>query len=401
MTEPGFHHDGGGLYLQISKRYGTKSWVFRYRLGGKLRDMGLGSFSDFSLAQARERASEMRRLVADKIDPIDQKKERLQKLVLERKKAAVSFEKCAEDYHAREAGRWKNAKHADQWINTLRAHAFPVIGNRQVDSITKADVMSVLEPIWTEKPETASRVRQRIRAVLEWAAATELCPSYSPVMWSQIEVSLGTNRAKATRKHHAACPYQDVRAVLRALWDSDSGVIVKLAFEFTVLTAARSGEVRGAQWSEIKWEDRIWAIPGPRMKSGKEHRVPLSVRAIQILRDAESLCEGRDLIFCHPKTMKPYSDAVFTSLLHKGLGLPYTMHGFRSSFRDWGSEKTIHARELLEVSLAHLPGDSTELAYWRGDVLERRRTLMEEWAAYVGIPTQASVKGARRAKTAR
>ena len=382
LTEPGLYHDGGGLYLQVSKKYGTRSWVFRYRLAGKMREMGLGSFDDFTLAEARIRANESRQLVADKIDPIDERDARARALTSQRAKE-VNFKKCAEDYHEKESVNWKNAKHIAQWINSLRTYAFPRIGTHKVHTIGKAEILSILEPIWSTKPETAGRVLQRIHAVLEWAAARDLYPGYSPVMWKQIDTTLGANRASTIKTHHAACPYREVGSVIKALHASASYDLVKLAFEFTVLTAARSGETRGALWSEVDWQDRIWAIPAARMKAGKDHRVPLSKRCVEILKAAKAMGDGKGLVFRHPSTGKPYSDAVFTSLLHKGLGLAHTMHGFRSTFRDWGSEKTDHARELLEVSLAHLPGDGTEHAYWRGDVIERRRTLMEDWATFV------------------
>jgi integrase len=343
--------------------------------------MGIGSIRDFSLREARERANEFRQKVADKIDPIEERDARA-KALAEQRATEITFKECAERYHAKEATNWKNVKHAAQWINTLRTYAFPMIGNRRVHTVGKSEVLAVLEPIWNEKPETASRVRQRINAVLDWAAATDLNPGYSSGMWAQIDKSLGKNKAERIKTHHAACPYREVGAVLHAVRASQSTDIVKLAFEFTVLTAARSGETRGARWSEVNLRDRLWVIPASRMKAEKEHRVPLSDRCVELLGQAKELTGARDLIFCNATTAKPFSDAVFTSLIHKGLGLPYTMHGFRSSFRDWGGEKTNHARELLEISLAHLQGDSTEQAYSRGDALEKRLPLMQDWAIY-------------------
>lgn len=394
LTTPGLHHDGGGLYLQVSvpKRQaamaggssGTpvnKSWVFRYRLQGKLRSMGIGSFKDFSLAEARERANKLRQIVADKRDPIDERDQRVRELALQRA-TEISFKECAEEYHVRESPNWKNAKHSAQWINTLRTYAFPKLGNKKIHNIGKAEVLSVLEPIWKAKPETASRVKQRIHAVLEWAASKDLHPHYSHAMWGQIDRYLGAART-GKRAHHAACPIGKAAAVITALHASDSQPIVKLAFEFTVLTAARSGETRLMPWTEYIEEEAVWRIPETRMKAGKEHRVPLPARCVEILAEAKKLTAEHDLVFCHPKTGKPFSDAVFTSLLHKGLKLDYTMHGFRSTFRDWGAEKTNHARELLEVALAHLPGNATEQSYWRGDMLEKRLRLMTDWEQFV------------------
>lgn len=380
LSEPGLHHDGGGLYLQVSAT-GTKSWVFRYRLHGRVRDMGLGSFADFSLAEARDRARLQRQLVADKMDPLEERNAR-SRAALAVRALEVSFEQCARDYHEQESVHWRNKKHAAQWINTLRDYAFGKVGNRMVHTVGKAEVLAILSPIWTAKPETASRVRQRIRAVLEWAAAKDLYPNYQHGMWIEVAKVLRQGRPKGVRSHYAACPYAEVWKVLAAAKASGSQEIVKLAFEFTILTSARSGETRGARWSEINWAEKLWVIPGTRMKGKKEHRVRLASRCVEVLEAAKRLTGHTPNIFCHPTTKKEFSDAVFTSLLHKGLGVPHTMHGFRSSFRDWGGETTTHPRELLEVSLAHLPGDQTEHAYWRKDMIERRRTLMEQWAEY-------------------
>lgn len=392
IEEPGLYHDGGGLYFQVSPS-GTKSWLFRYRLHGRVREMGLGSFLDFSLAEARERARLQRHLVADKIDPIDQRdaRNKAAKAIADQ---AISFEECARDYHKQESVHWKNPKHRDQWINTLRDYAFDKIGNRKVHTISQPEILAVLRPIWKVKPETASRVRQRMRTVLEWAAANSLYPDYPHGIWDLISKSLGQNKKEdGHRVHHAACPYGEVSQLIAKVRASGSQDIVKLAFEFTVLTAARSGETRGALWSEIKWDDRLWVIPNTRMKAKKEHRVPLTARCLEILRQAQVLTKQSPLIFCHPKTKKPFSDAIFTSLLHKGLEVAYTMHGFRSSFRDWGSEKTTHSRELLEVSLAHIPGNSTEHAYWRGDMIERRLALMEDWSGFAAPKVQTLGSG--------
>ena len=381
IEEPGIYHDGGGLYLQVSPAH-TKSWLFRYRLHDRLREMGLGSFKDFSLAEARERARQQRQLVADKIDPIEYRDNR-SKAAKAVAAQEISFEQCAREYHKQESVHWKNPKHRAQWINTLRDYAFEKIGKHKVHTVGKAEVIAILTPIWKVKPETASRVRQRIRTVLEWAAANDLYPQYSHGIWDQIAVVLGQNKKNTEgSSHHAACPYADVGKVIAKVRASNSQDIVKLAFEFTILTAARSGETRGARWSEINWADQAWVIPKSRMKANKEHRVPLTARCLEILGQAKEMTKSSPLIFCHPSTKKPFSDAIFTSLLHKGIDVPYTMHGFRSSFRDWGGEVTNHPRELLEISLAHNVGDDTEKAYRRGDMVGRRLAVMEEWATY-------------------
>ena len=397
IVEPGVYHDGGGLYLQVSPN-GTKSWFFRYRLHGRVRDMGLGSFLDFSLAEARERARIQRQLVADKIDPIDKRDANAQQ---ERARVATqkTFEECARDYHGQRKAGWKNPKHQAQWINTLTTYAFPTLGKRMVHTIRKADILAVLKPIWSEKAETASRVRQRIRTVLEWAAAMDYYPDYPHGMWVEIEKALEAETKDREKTHHAACPFGEVSQVIAALRLSDSKDIVKLAFEFTILTAARSGETRGATWSEIDWVEKLWNIPATRMKAKKAHRVPLSNRCVEILTEAQKLTGANKLIFCHSKPEKPYSDAVFTSLLRKGLKLTHTMHGFRSSFRDWGSEKTEHDRELLEFALAHATGNETERAYKRGDVMKRRRAVMEDWATYATTVNSTPAPAAESATT--
>lgn len=389
VSEPGLYHDGGGLYLQVTENRSkdgaeagpNKSWVFRFRLQGRLRSMGIGSTKDFSLADARERATKSRQLVADKIDPIEERNERASALA-ESQSREITFEKCARTYHEREAPMWKNPKHAQQWINTLDTYAFPAFGNKRVGQVRKSDILKALEPIWRKKPETARRVKQRIQTVLTWAAAKDYYPGYDHGMWAQIATDLGKAGDKA--KHHAACPYRLVGEVIQKVKDSDSADIVKLAFEFAVLNASRSGEVRFMPWSEIATDD-IWTIPGERMKAGKEHRVPLSTRSRAILNEAKKITGHHVLVFCHPETGKPFSDAVFTSLLRKGVKQPYTMHGFRSSFRDWGSEATAHPRELLEVSLAHLAKGSTEAAYWRSDVIEKRSFILSDWATFLAL----------------
>jgi integrase len=393
LSTPGLYHDGGGLYLQVSlpKRKASgatgpevnRSWVFRYRLQGKLRSMGIGSFHDVSLSEAREQIRKLRQIVSDKRDPMDERDGRARELALQRA-TEISFQECAEEYHRREAPKWKNAKHSAQWINTLTTYAFPKLGKMKVHNIGKSEVLAVLSPIWEIKPETASRVKQRMRAVLEWAASMDRYPNYNHGMWDVLNTGLGKGRTEdRKRKNHAACPIDQVTALIEALHRCESQPIVKLAFEFTVLTAARSGETRLMPWSEYTENDSLWKIPSERMKAKKEHRVPLSARCVEILTEAKEITGNKELVFCHPKTGKAFSDAVFTSLLHKGLDQPFTMHGFRSTFRDWGAEHTDHQRELLEVALAHLPGDQTEQAYWRSDMVQKRRKLMDDWARFV------------------
>lgn len=402
---PGYFADGDGLYLQVTKA-GSKSWILRYMLSGRPREMGLGSLTDWTLAEAREAARKARQLLAAGIDPIEaREKER----VHARQEAAQmrTFEQCAQEYHRTHKGTWKNAKHADQWINTLTSYAFPVFGDRDVSLIGKADILKVLEPIWTAKTETATRVRQRIKAVLDWAAARDYRKGHDPHLWDQVTRALPNSKDLKKATHFEACPYSEAYSALQSINDSTAGEMVKLALAFTVLTAARSGEVRGARWCEIDWQEKRWVIPAERMKAGREHRVPLSTAALKILEwlDARRTPQEREqakdgLIFPSDKG-KPLSDMTLTMLLRR-LNHTFTVHGFRSTFRDWAAEKTAFPREVCEAALAHVSGkDATEAAYFRSDLFEKRRQLMEAWGIYCcTAPTHATVAEIRSAAAA-
>jgi integrase len=376
--EPGYYADGDGLYLQVTGgSSGKKSWILRFMLNKRSREMGLGSTSNYSLSEARERARKYRQMLDDGIDPIEHRKaERDQNLLATTQRR--TFEQCAHDYHKLHADGWKNAKHADQWINTLTTYAFPVFGKKDVSDVTKADVLRVLEPIWATKSETASRVRQRIRAVLDWAAARDYRRDHDPHLWDQVSRSLPKIKDKTT--HFASCPYSGIYDALQSIKSSNASDAVKLAFEFIILTAARSGEVRGAMWSEIDFETRRWTIPAERMKAGREHRIPLSARAVAILEERRG--NGSGLIFPSDKG-KPYSDMTFTMALRR-LGHEYTVHGFRSTFRDWSAEQTAYPREVCEAALAHAGKDATEAAYFRSDLFAKRRLMMDAWAEFCG-----------------
>lgn len=289
------------------------------------------------------------------------------------------------------ASKWKNEKHGAQWINTLSTYAFPVFGSKEISAVSKADVLAVLEPIWTTKAETASRVRQRIRAVLDWAAARDYRHGHDPHLWDQVARSLPNSKDVKKAKHFAACPYKEIHDALQAIGQSPASDKVKLALHFIILTAARSGEVRGARWSEIGWDEKRWTIPAERMKAGLEHRIPLSTSALEILktmrRHGNELDDG--LIFPSDRD-KPFSDMTFTMLLRR-LDLPFTVHGFRSTFRDWAAEQTAFPREVCEAALAHVSGkDATEAAYFRSDLFEKRRELMQAWAQYCATKTSKS-----------
>lgn len=383
--QPGYYRDGSGLYLQVSNS-GSKSWIFRYALQKRSREMGLGNLATRSLAEARELAKTYRQLLKDGIDPISYQRETRQRNLAAQGQRRT-FEQCAREYHTLHATSWKNLKHAGQWINTLAAHAFPVFGTKDVTDVSKADVLRALEPIWLIKPETASRVKQRIRAVLDWAAARDYRHSHDPHMWDQISRSLPKTKDIKKSQHFAACPFSDIYNTLQSIQCSHAHETVKRALEFIILTAARSGEVRGAVWSEIDFENKRWIIPAARMKAAREHRIPLSPRAIEILEAQKG--NGSDLVFANHRG-KPYSDMTFTMLLRR-MGHGFTVHGFRSTFRDWAGEKTTFPREVCEAALAHSTGqDATEAAYFRSDLFEKRRRLMEAWASYCATKKPAA-----------
>nr|WP_314623636.1 integrase arm-type DNA-binding domain-containing protein [uncultured Noviherbaspirillum sp.] len=376
--EPGYYLDGNGLYLQISTG-GSKSWVLRFSLNKKAREMGLGSISDRTLSEAREQARKYRQQLSDGIDPIEARKAQRQANLLATM-ARKTFQECAVEYHKLHASGWKNPKHADQWINTLTAYAFPLFGGKDISAISKADILQALEPIWHTKTETASRVKQRIRAVLEWAAARDYRTGHDPRLWEQVDRSLPKAQAIKKVTHFKACPYAVVAGALATIRHCSATDTIKDAIEFTVLTAARSGEARGAKWEEIDFSGRRWIIPAERMKARREHRIPLSGRAIQLLEARRTIANDSPLIFATDRN-KPLSDMAFTMLLRRE-GLDFTMHGFRSTFRDWSAEQTSFPREVCEAALSHVNQDATEAAYFRSDLFEKRRELMEAWAKF-------------------
>lgn len=386
---PGYYLDGHGLYLQVAPG-GSRSWIFRYTRHGKAREMGLGSVSVFSLAQARERAKACRQLLGNDIDPIAHRDAARAAKVASEVAAvaqAKSFGDCADEYHKINADKWKSAKHAAQWINTLKAYAVKHFGEVPIKALTKQHVVDALTPIWKEKAETASRTLQRVRLVFNYAAAKDYCEGRDAEFWEQVKLALGTNDRARKVEHHSACPHKDVGTLLDRIDGGPSGAVVKLALRFIVLTAARSGEVRGATWSEIDEQGRNWVVPAERMKAGRKHQVPLSVEASDVLARVKLLVppkSGDSLIFPSPRG-KVLSDMVFTQILRRleDPKVPYTVHGFRASFRTWGSELTEYSHEMLEFALAHIVGDQTVQAYARGSMVEKRRQLMQDWASYL------------------
>ncbi len=370
LSESGMHNDGRGLYLRIAKG-GSKGWILRIVIDGRRRDIGLGGYSAVSLAKARQLADAHRLAVAEGRDPLAEK----------RRAKMPTFAEAAERVHALNLGRWRNGKHTAQWINTLRTYAFPTIGKMPLDRIERRDVLGILTPIWAAKPETARRVRQRIRAVLKWGQAHGYVGGN--VAGEAIDGALPPMpRVKA---HFRALPYVEIPGALETIDASPAGLAARACMRFLILTAARSGEARGARWSEVDMEGREWRIPAERMKGGVEHRVPLSDAAVAALHEAAPLRGDDDLIFPSPrKHGRPLSDMALTKTLRDcGLADRATVHGFRSAFRDWAAERTNAPRAIMERSLAHAVADAVEAAYARSDLFERRRALMEEWARFV------------------
>jgi integrase len=372
LKKPGKYSDGGGLYLVVSPS-GARKWILRKVVDGRRRDFGLGSANEVPLAEVRETAAEYRRLIRLGNDPVAEKKKA--------KDRHPTFREAAERVHQENAPTWKNAKHAAQWINTLKAYVFPDFGDTYVSQIDGPAVHAVLLKIWLEKPETARRVRQRIGTVLDWAHAK----GFRPYPLDLRGLSRGLPKQPKGVKHHAAMPYEDVSAFIGDLREMvHISPSARLAMEFLILTAARTGEVRGAKWSEIDLETKVWTVPADRMKAGKAHMVPLCDRAVSILGEAEDLKRGAavdKLIFPGTTADRPLSNMTLAMILRRE-GLDATPHGFRSSFRDWAAEKTYMPREVAEAALAHTVENKVEAAYRRTQYLDQRRELMEAWGQF-------------------
>ncbi|MBF0354435.1 MAG: integrase arm-type DNA-binding domain-containing protein [Alphaproteobacteria bacterium] len=379
LSKPGMHADGGGLYLHVSST-GAKSWIYRYMLSGRRRDMGLGPLSIVPLAEARQKAADYRRLCHEGTDPLTKKK--IKKLEAKAEAAkSISFQKCVDAYIKAHTPGWKNAKHIDQWTNTLRDYAGPVMRDLPIQSIDLPLVLKVLEPIWLKKPETASRLRGRIESVLDWAAVRGYRTGENPARWRGHLESLMPKRGKVMRiEHHPALPYKEIAEFLKKVREDD--LVAARSLEFVILTASRTSEVIGAKWAEFDLKENVWTIPGERMKSGREHRVPLASRAKAILVKQQKL--GNDYVFPGKNKRQPLSNMAMLKLLQRLNRSDLTVHGFRSTFRDWAAEQTDFPREVAEAALAHVVGDKVEAAYRRGDLFEKRRGMMESWATYCG-----------------
>jgi integrase len=381
---PGHYGDGLGLWLQITrgKHGANRSWVFRYTAAnGRPREMGLGGTHTISLAKARELARECRELRLRGVDPIEHRKAQRAAQAVEAKRG-MSFDECARAFLAAKRNEWRSEKHAQTWPATITKYVSPVIGKLPADQIDTPLIMKVLQPLWERIPESASRLRGRIESILDWAAVSGFRQQGdNPARWrGHLEHLLATPHKLRPKEHMAAMPYADLPAFMRRLKAEQSTTAG--ALEFLILTAARAGEIRGAAWSEIDPDRAVWSIPGERMKAGKAHRVPLSSRCVELLRATPR--QGTLVFPGRAGGMMADSNLVY--LMRKLDCGEFTVHGFRSSFRDWAGEQTNFPREICEAALAHTIGNKVEQAYRRGDALEKRRKLMEAWATFCGHP---------------
>jgi integrase len=398
-SRPGLYPDGGGLYLQVTKA-GVRSWTFRFMRDGRERYMGLGPLHTVSLAEARAKAVECRKLRLAGLDPIEARNTARNQAKLDAAKA-MTFRACAEAYIEAHKAGWKSAKHAAQWPSTLKTYAYPVFGELPVQAADVALVMKAVEPIWRTKTETASRLRGRIEAVLDWAAVRGYRAGDNPARWRGHLDHLLPGRAKVQRvAHHAALPYAEIGGFMAAL-RQQAGVSA-LALELTILTAARSGEVLEARWAEIDLEAKVWTIPPERMKAGKAHRVSLSEAAVTVVRKLAAARVG-EFVCPGGRKGKSLSNMAMLKLLERMDRADLTVHGFRSTFRDWAAERTNVPRDVAEMALAHTIGDKVEAAYRRGDLFAKRRRLMEAWARYCANATPDGTIGsiAQRARSRR
>jgi integrase len=376
---PGRHADGNGLYLEIEPS-GSRRWTLRLLVRGRRRDMGLGSTSLVGLAEARDLAVQYRKIARAGGDPIEQRRQS--------QVVVPSFAEVAAAMHKDHAAGWDNAKHRQQWMNTLRDYADPIIGAKPVNLIDSADVLQVLMPIWLAKPETAKRVRQRLRAVLNYARAKGYRSGENPVDG----IATALPKQPARNGHFAALSYDDLPAFIQALRAADAGASARLAFEFMILTATRTSETLNARWGEFDLEAAAWTIPGERMKAGKDHRVPLAPRALEILAEAKKLSDGGEFVFPGRGGGKPLSNMAFLMTLRRMGRDDITAHGFRSAFADWVSERTSTPADIREMALAHAIRNKVEAAYRRGDLFDKRRHLMSLWENFATATPGAVVQ---------
>jgi integrase len=375
---PGRYADGNGLYLFVDES-GAKRWLLRTVVGGKRRDIGLGSTQLVPLADAREEAAKLRRMARAGGDPLSERRRE--------RRTVPTFEEAALKVHAAHAATFKNAKHAAQWLASLKSDVFPMFGGKTVDTVEPADVLRALSPIWISKPETARRLKQRIKVVLDWAKASGHRTGENAV--EGVARALPKHRTQQT--HHAALPYAQVPQFLRELCGSPAGDATKLALEFLILTAARTGEVLGARWEEIDLDAGTWTVPAARMKAGREHRVPLAPRCLELLEKARAIADGGGYVFPGRTPKAPLSNMALLMLIRRMGHEDITAHGFRSSFRDWAAERSNASSAVVEASLAHAVKDKTEAAYFRSDLLDQRRSLLEAWSQFANQDVAAVI----------
>lgn len=381
LTKPGYHADGDGLYLQISK-HGSRSWLFIFTQEGKRYEMGLGALRDVSLSQARDKLRACRDQLLAGINPIEARNKARAALKAESARLKT-FDECAAAYIRAHRSSWRNPKHAAQWESTLAMYVSPVFGDLAVGDVDTGLVVTVLEPIWETKTETAKRLRGRIEAILDWATVRQYRAGENPARWRGHLAKLLPEPGRVRRiENFPALPWREIPDFMRQL-RAREGISAR-ALEFVILTAARSGEVRGAKWSEIDRVERLWTVPAERMKAGREHRVPLSTSAERLL---DQLVKSSEYIFPGIRSGTALSDMSLTAVLRRMDRSNITVHGFRSTFRDWCAEyePNSFSREVCEHALAHSLPDRVEAAYRRGDLLDKRRTLMQAWAEFVGL----------------
>lgn len=386
LTVPGLHAVGtvNGLYLRV-KESGTRQWMLRTKIGGKRSDIGIGGYPAVTLAMAHAKAQTLKDQIQSGINPIAERQQR-------RSTIEWTFDRCASEYIKLHREGWKNSKHAAQWESTLATYASPLIGSKHVRDVTVGDVLAIIEPHWTSKNETMVRTRNRIELVLGWAASRGYRAKENPAAWrGNLQHSLPKPSKVNNRQHHAALPYKESFVFMQRLAQVE-GMSAK-ALQWVILTACRSGEARGATWDEIDLEAGLWTIPKERMKADREHRVPLSAQALELLKSLPRFepVQGKpDHIFTG-RTGGELSDMSLTAVIRR-MKVDATAHGFRSTFADWAAEQTAYPVELREMALAHTLGDKTREAYQRGDMMERRRAMMGDWATYLSTaPTSASI----------
>jgi integrase len=399
LTKLGFHHDGSGLYLQI-RPGGARSWIYRYRLNGRTRDMGLGALADVSLVRARNKVSAARALVNDGIDPIEHNRAQAVIPSAPKRLSSPTFEEVSESYMADRLKRLRSGVHRDQWQQTLRTYAYPVIGNMLVSAIETNDVLAVLKPIWDSNCETAARLRGRIERILARATVEGLRRGANPATWKgHLQEALPPRSEVQPVKHLRAMDYQDVPGFMVEL--GRIGTMSAISLRFLILTAVRTSEVTGARWNEIDWHEQTWTVPAARTKANREHVVPLSSGALAALREVELLRSSDDDLIFPGRNGVAQAPMNLLMLLQRRMGRPVTNHGFRSAFRDWCGDKADIPRDLAEASLAHVIKSTTERAYRRKTAVERRRKVMQQWCDFILPPVSTEIVDIQEARRER